>query len=241
MNKKYLALLTTGTLLLTTVTAAGCASKRASLLPTTPDVSIQEIQTQPEIDQTEETMVVSPVSQTDAETEQDTFDTLTPLVKTSTKSVKKTVRKTSRKTKKTKKVTKKTTKKTAKKKTTKPSKTTGSRKFSYGYSAYNYKNMAVYVEINKDNTAKFSVVEMHHNDKELQYEIYWSGTGTIDPETNKLTYKDCVKTILVSTNTGKNTRMHYSDGRGTFKFNGNSLKWNDNHDYSGNDFTFTKV
>ena len=238
MNRKFLALLTTGTLLLTSVAAVGCASKRATLLPTAPAASIQEIQTQPETNKTEEKMVVTPVSYTVPEAEPDTFDTLTAVVmKTSKKTVKKAARKTSKKTKKTRKVTKKAVKKTAKKKT---SKTSNSIEFSYGNSVYNYKNMVAYVDIKKDNTIKFTIVEMHHNDKEVQYEICWSASGTIDPKTNKATYSNCIKNIVVFTNTGKNTRMHYSGGRGTIKFSGKALRWSDTHDYSGNNVSFTK-
>ena len=239
MNKKFITLLTTGALLVTSFAAVGCASKRAVLKETTPATRIQE--TKPA--ETEETLVISPVSHTEQVIETETLEMITPVTgtkKVTKKASKKTVRKT---VKKSKKVTKKTSKKTSKKKTSKTTKTTKSSntaKFTYGRSEYNYKSTSLYINIKKDNTFELTVLERHYMDKELQYEIYWNAEGTVDPKTNTGSYKNGIKQMIVMTNTGKNSRMQDYGGKGTIKFNGSTLKWNNNVDHIGNDYTFVK-
>ena len=230
--------------------------------------SVAETDTQPTENTTEETLKIKQVSSTDAETVHTTPETtisVSPNSKNtnSGKATKKVIKKTSKKTTKTvKKTTKKTTKAPVVIKNTEPTKNTDATKntdntkntdstkstkktvkakFTYGYSVYYYgNNMAVQVRINKDNTAEFTVAEIKHNDPEMQYEIYWSGKGKVDPETNTLTYRNSTKKMLVKTCTGKDSNIMYTSGGGTIKFSKNSLKWNDQQDHKGNNYKFVK-
>ena len=244
MNKKILVILATGTLLAASVTAAACAAKKPQAAETAPAASIliAEPAADPMSFGNEDPVVIKSLHQADPEVKPAGVIEIEDLVllntkpaatkKVSKKAVKKTVTKTFKK-------TKKPTKKPAKK----PSKTSGKNtaKFTYGRSVYTYQNMAVYLTINKDNTVDFSAVETKHNAPEVQYEICWQATGTLDPKTNTIVYKDCVKRLIVFTNTGKNFRTHYSNGHGKVTLNGKTLKWNDNSDQRCGNFTFVKA
>ena len=253
MNKKFLVLLTTGTLLLTSLTAAGCASKKnngSEMIPTTTAV-IETTETAPEADpmsqDTEEAVVIKPVDQTEPEVSAaETIET-EDLVKTAQEaSTKKTAKKTAKKTtKKTaKKTTKKTTKKTAKKTTKKTSaktskKTTG--KFTYGSSTYGYNNICIYLTIKKNNSVDFAIGECRYNAADIQYEIVWKGTGTLNPKTNTITYKSSTKSMNFISGKGERLKTQYQNGSGKFILNGKTLKWNDSVDHKGNNFKFVKL
>lgn len=243
MNQKILAILATGTLLATTVASVGCASKKAQLVATTPltSFSTTAAETEPVSVTPDESVVINPVNHTEPEvTASEKFET-EDLVLITSQTTEQTAKKASKKT--TRKATKKTAKKTVrktKKKTTKKSAKKTNTKVTYGHSSYYYQNMCVEIDIKKDNTAEVSVVEIKHNDPVLQYEIFWKAKGTFNPKTNTISYKTCVKTITTKTNTGKNMRAQDTTGKGTVKINGNTLTWNDGHDYKNNNFKFVK-
>ena len=254
MNKKILAILATCTLMFTTVTAAGCASKRAKLVETTPQTSIRVTETEAtkKPQETADPLVINPVSHTETESKTAEPVGIVNMVKNDTpaantkpaakKAAKKTTKKTAKKTaKKTKKTTKKTAKKTTKKKTTKTSSKKTTAKFSYGRSAYSYKNLYVYVNIKKDNTVDFQVAEIRHNAPDIQYEIVWNGKGTFNPKTNTIVYKSFTKSMNVLTSTGQSLKTQYQNGSGKFILNGKTLKWNDSVDHKGNNFKFVKI
>ena len=256
MNKKILAILATCTLLFTSVTAAGCASRKTKLVETTPQTSIHATETDASAkpQETAESLVIKPVSQTGTESgfkaaepvgivnmvknDTQTATTKAAAKKTAKKTTKKAAKKTTKKTKKT---AKKTTKKTTVKKTTKTSTKKTGAKFSYGRSAYSYKNLYVYVNIKKDNTVEFQVAEIRHNAPDIQYEIIWNGKGTFNPKTNTIVYKSSTKSMNVLSSTGQSLKTQYQNGSGKFILNGKTLKWNDSVDHKGNNFKFVKI
>ncbi len=254
MNKKILAILATCTLMFTTVTAAGCASKRAKLVETTPQTSFHATETEASKapQETAEPLVIKPVSHT--ETESKTAEPVgivnmvrndTPAANTkkvAKKAVKKTTKKSAKKTtKNTKKNAKKTTKKTTKKKTTKTSTKKTTAKVTYGRSTYRYNNIGIYLNIKKNNTVEFSVGEFRYNARDVQYEIVWNGKGTFNPKTNTIVYKSSTKSMNVLSSTGQSLKTQYQNGSGKFVLNGKTLKWNDSVDHKGNNFKFVKV
>lgn len=243
MNKKILVILATGTLLATAVTVAACAAKKPQNAQTTPVTStlIAEPAADPMSFGDQDPIVIKSLTQRDPQinpVEIFEIEDLVPLTtkpattkKVSKTAVNKVVKKIYKKTKKTKKPTKKPSKPSAK----------NTARFTYGRSVYSFQNMIVYLTINKDNTVDFGAVEYKHNAPEIQYEICWQATGTLDPKTNTIVYKDCVKQLIVFTNTGKNFRTHYSNGHGKITLNGKTLKWDDNNDKRCGNFTFVKA
>lgn len=237
MNKKILAILATCTLLFTSVTAAGCASRKTKLVETTPQTSIHATETEASAmpQETAESLVIKPVSQTGTESG---FKAAEPvgivnMVKNDTQTA--TTKAAAKKT------AKKTTKKTTVKKTTKTSTKKTGAKFSYGRSAYSYKNLYVYVNIKKDNTVEFQVAEIRHNAPDIQYEIVWNGKGTFNPKTNTIVYKSSTKSMNVLSSTGQSLKTQYQNGSGKFILNGKTLKWNDSVDHKGNNFKFVMI
>ena len=241
MNTKFLVLLATSTMLLTSITATGCAAKKTNGTETVPattaviEITESEPEAAPVSQDTNESIVIKPVVQTEPEIKTaETVKTEDPVKVTEAANTKKTAKKTAKKTSK--KTAKKTTKKTSKN-TSK--KTTG--KFTYGKSTYGYNNICIYLTIRKDNSVDFAIGECRYNAKDIQYEIVWKGKGTLNPKTNTITYKSSTKSMNFLSSKGEKLKTQYQNGSGKFILNGKTLKWNDSVDHKGNNFKFVKL
>lgn len=249
MNTKFLVLLAASTMLLTSITATGCAAKKNNSPETTPattaviEITESEPEAEPVSKDTEESIVIKPVDHTEPEIKTaETVKTEDPVNVTEAANTNKTAKKAAAKTSKktTKKATKKTAKKTTKKTSNKTSKkTTG--KFTYGKSTYGYNNICIYLTIRKDNSVDFAIGECRYNASDIQYEIVWKGRGTLNPKTNTITYKSSTKSMNFISSKGEKLKTQYQNGSGKFILNGKTLKWNDSVDHKGNNFKFVKL
>ena len=243
MNRKRTTIIITGTTIATVLAiAAGCSMKKpetSRLIPVTRPAAVTvETETQETTEQRKTDGAVTQIEPisfnigTSANTEE-----TAPAAPTETeaKQVPQKAKKTVKKTKKvTKKVTKKNTKKTSKKNAAK-------QLFTYGTTNYVNGNVTVTVRITKDNKASVTVDKRTTDKDNLSYCEHFYFTGAINKKTGVLNYSDCTKMYFAGTNSGKNVRTHYTDGKGTVKFCGNQIIWTDNNSKDYQSAKFTKA